>query len=107
MLIYVAGILVAWLSIAQASMGPRLGGSSILGASLVGLPLSRGWVEVPAALRLRFCINMKPSLSTLSFRVAGGTKVAYRELRFPAISNYRGRYIYTSSARLRCLLQSG
>jgi hypothetical protein len=42
MLIYVAGTLIAWLFIAQISMGPRLGGSSILGVFLVGLPFDRG-----------------------------------------------------------------
>jgi hypothetical protein len=90
--------LVVRLSIAYAAMGPRLGGSSDLGASLVDLSLGLGWIRDAVARRLRFYIGVKPSpsalcavltpLSCVSSRVAG---LVCGELRFPAISNWRGR----------------
>jgi hypothetical protein len=90
----VIAALVVRLSIAYAAMRPRLDGSSVLNASLIGLPLNLNWVEDAVARRLRFYIGVKLSPSTfyavlillsyVSNRIAG---LVCGELRFPAISN--------------------
>jgi hypothetical protein len=75
-------------------MGPRLGGSSALGAFLAGLPLGLSWAENAVARRLRLYVSVKLLLSTLyavlaplSYVNNKVTESVYEELRFPVISN--------------------
>ena len=108
----VAAALNVWLFIAQTAMKLCLSSSSTLSAFLMSLSLNLSWTEDAVAYCLRLCVNVKSSLFTFcvmltlfSYINDEIVKSVYIKLRFSAISNWRGRWVYISSALLCCLIQ--